>query len=72
MMNIQTLKDEQEEVQLCISAEGYYIDTSLNSMLVQSCHAESIKEYFILSGNPCRIVDYGPVSFIRFTYPMTS
>ena len=67
MMN----KDEQEEVQLCISAEGYFLNTFGNSMLVKSCHAKSIKKYFILMGKPCRIKKEGTASRLLFSYRIT-
>ena len=71
MMNIQTLKDEQEEVQLCISAEGYFLNMFSNSMIVKSCHAKSIKKYFILMGKSCRIKKEGTESRLIFNYRIT-
>tara|TARA_R110000782_G_C14725557_1_gene404647 strand:+ start:527 stop:832 length:306 start_codon:yes stop_codon:yes gene_type:complete len=56
----EAIKDTQEEeVELCISSEGYFLNTDNNSMLVQSCHAKRLKEYFILNGRPCSIKKEG-------------
>jgi hypothetical protein len=58
---------QQEEVELCMSAEGYFLDTSNNSMLVLSCHAKSMKEYFTLNNRPCTIKKEGLDSRLIFT-----
>ena len=63
-----SLKEEQQvEVELCISAEGYFLDTSNNSMLVLSCHAESMRDYYTLNNRPCTIKKEGSDSRLMFT-----
>ena len=60
-------KDLRIEVELCISAEGYFLDTSNNSMLVLSCHAESMRDYYTLNNRPCTIKKEGSKSRLMFT-----
>jgi len=63
-----SLKEVQQvEVELCISAEGYFLDTSNNSMLVLSCHAESMRDYYTLNNRPCTIKKEGSDSRLMFT-----
>ena len=63
-----SLKEVQQiEVELCISAEGYFLDTSNNSMLVLSCHAESMRDYYTLNNKPCTIKKEGSDSRLMFT-----
>tara|TARA_R100001086_G_C11799509_1_gene248487 strand:+ start:714 stop:1037 length:324 start_codon:yes stop_codon:yes gene_type:complete len=59
--------DLKVEVEFCISAEGYFLDTSTNSMLVLSCHAESIRDYYALNNRPCTIEKEGSKSRLIFT-----
>ena len=59
--------DLRVEVECCISAEGYFLDPRNNSMLVLSCHAESMRDYYTLNNRPCTIKKEGSDSRLMFT-----